>query len=380
MRKIGMLDLKAEYELFVDELRDTVNAVLDSQQFINGPAVAGFEGDMRERIGVAHAVAVSSGSDALLCTLMALELGPGDEVIVPPFTFFATAGCVARTGATPVFADIDPRTFNIDPAAIEAAITDRTRAIIVVHLFGQCAQMDAINEMAARRGLSVVEDAAQAIGASLEGTPACRFGRAACISFYPTKNLGGLGEGGMIFTDDEALATLIRQLRNHGESGRYQHERIGGNFRLDTLKAAMLQIKLKHFDTFTANRRRNAGRYDELLADLPVETPYVSAGQSPVYHQYSILTDQRDELRQFLTDRGVGSGIYYPIPLHLQPCFASLGYQTGQFPVTERTSERILSLPVHPMLADEDLCYVVSCIAEFHGASKRAACNPQAVV
>ncbi|MDO8630650.1 MAG: DegT/DnrJ/EryC1/StrS family aminotransferase [Phycisphaerales bacterium] len=365
MRSVGMLDLKAEYALFRDEVRAAVEAVLESQQFIGGPAVGELERALATRYGVAHAVAISNGTDALLCAMMALEIGGDDEVILPSFTFFATAGAGSRLGARPLFVDIDPRTFNLDPAKIESAITPKTRAIVVVHLFGQCADMDAINTIARRHKLQVIEDAAQAIDAKYKGRPASTLGDIACFSFYPTKNLGGFGEGGMIFTGDERLATLCRRLRNHGESQRYDHERVGGNFRLDTMKAAILLVKLPRLDDFTRHRRRNAARYDKLLADSPVTTPLVADGCEHVYHQYSILCDRRDELMAYLRDRGVASGVYYPVPLHLQKCFADLGYRIGSLPVTEDICKRILSLPCHPMLGDDDVDYIAECIEEF---------------
>ena len=367
MKQVAMLDLRAEFALFADEIRAAVNSVFESQQFINGPAVAELESALAERVGVQYAIGVSSGTDALLCAMMALGIGAGDEVILPSFTFFATAGSVYRLGAKPVFVDIDPRTFNLDPAAVEAAVTGKTRAICAVHLFGQCAEMEALNAIARRYDLAVVEDAAQALGATYRGRPACNLGDVAGISFYPTKNLGGLGEGGMIFTSQEPLATRARQLRNHGESQRYLHEHVGGNFRLDTMKAAMLLVKLGYLDEFTRRRRRNAARYDEFLEEV-VTTPYVPEHQDPVYHQYSILVDRRDELQAFLRDRGIGTGVYYAVPLHLQKCFVALGYSRGSLSVTEDTCGRILSLPCHPMLTDDDVRYVASCIREFYAA------------
>ena len=370
-----MLDLNAEYRLFGDEVRAAVEAVLESQQFIGGPAIRELEQALGKRIGVEHAIAVSSGTDALLCSLMALEIGSGDEVIVPSFTFFATAGSVWRVGAKPVFADIDERTFNIKPGNIEAAITPRTKAIIAVHLFGQCAEMDAITSIASSRGLTVIEDAAQAIGATYRGRPAGTLGDVACLSFYPTKNLGGFGEGGMILTNNDGLAEIARQLRNHGESARYIHERVGGNFRLDTMKAAILLVKLRHLDRFTQRRRDSAARYDDLLRHIPVETPLVAEHQQSVYHQYSILCDRRDELKEALRARGVATGVYYPVPLHLQRCFASLGYEPGSLPVCERTCKRILSLPCHPMLPQKDLEHAASCIDAFY---EQAAVGPAA--
>ncbi len=362
-----MLDLDSEFRLFANEVRDAVLTVLESQQFVNGPAVGALEDAIAERIGTSHAVAVSSGTDALLCAMMALGIGAGDEVIVPSFTFFATAGSVARTGATPVFVDIDPRTFNMDPASVASAVTDRTRAICVVHLFGQCAEMNALRAVADQHGLKIIEDAAQALGATHRGKQVGTLGDVACVSFYPTKNLGGFGEGGMILTSDAGLADVARQLRNHGASSAYVHERIGGNFRLDTLKAAVLLVKLRYWEDFTERRRSNAARYDELLVDSGVTTPHVAEGQRAVYHQYSILCDRRDDLRAFLGDRGVQTGVYYPVPLHRQPCFSHLGYAAGALPVCERVSGQILSLPCHPMLTDEDLTYTAACIREFSG-------------
>lgn len=364
-----MLDLKAEFNVFADEIREAVDGVLTSQQFVGGPAVAALEKTMCERVGVADAVAVSSGTDALLCTMMALGIGAGDEVIVPTFTFFATAGSVWRLGARPVFVDIDPKTFNVDPRSIEAAITPKTKAIVAVHLFGQCAEMDAINSIAVEHGLKVIEDAAQAIGAKYHGRSACALGDVACLSFYPTKNLGGFGEGGMIMSNDRTFIDVARQLRNHGQSGTYIHERVGGNFRLDTMKAAILLVKQRHLDEFTERRRAHAAIYDAQLANSCVDTPQVGEHQEMVYHQYSILTDRRDALCDRLRERGVGCGVYYPLPLHLQPCFASLGYKKGSLPVAEDTCERIMSLPCHPMMNDSDVKFVVDCIDEFHGAS-----------
>jgi len=360
-----MLDLKAEYRLFRDEIRAAVDAVLESQHFIGGPAIAELESALSAYCGVRHAVAISNGTDALLCALMALGIGHGDEIILPSFTFFATAGTVARLGARPVFVDIDARTFNIDPAKIEKAITPKTRAIIPVHLFGQCADMDAIDAIAKRHGLKVVEDAAQAIGAKYKGRSAGTLGDLASLSFYPTKNLGGFGEGGMILTNHESLAVVCRQLRNHGESQRYYHDRVGGNFRLDTMKAAILLVKLKKLDEFTRRRRYNAAQYDRLLAGCGVTTPKIADDCEHVYHQFSILSDRRDELAAYLRDRGIGSAVYYPVPLHLQKCFSHLGYEPGSLPVTEQTAARILSIPCHPMLADDDVAFVAGMITEF---------------
>jgi dTDP-4-amino-4,6-dideoxygalactose transaminase len=367
-----MLDLKAEYRLLAEEVRAAVEEVLASGHYIGGPAVAAFEEAMARRIGTTHAIAVSSGTDAILCVLMALGIGPGDEVIGPSFTFFATAGCVARLGATPVFVDIDARTFNVDPAGIEAAITPRTKALMPVHLYGQCADMDPIAEIARRRGLAVIEDAAQAIGAGYKGRYAGTLGDAACLSFYPTKNLGGFGEGGMILTDDDKLASLCRQLRTHGESQRYHHDRVGGNFRLDALKAAILRVKLNYLDRFTRRRREIARQYDESLGTTSVAVPLVPPGHEPVYHQYTVQSDRRDPLQQFLQERDVASAVYYPVPLHVQKCFEGVSACRAMLPVTEKLSERVLSLPCHPMMTDEDVAHVASCVRRFDGASQAA--------
>ncbi|MBI4719248.1 MAG: DegT/DnrJ/EryC1/StrS family aminotransferase [Planctomycetes bacterium] len=373
MRSVSMIDLQGEFELFGAEVRRAVDEVLAGQQFIGGPQVAELEARIAARLGAEHAVAVSNGTDALLCALMALDIGAGDEVAVPSFTFFATAGSVARVGARPVFVDIDPRTFNLDADKLEAAISPRTRAVMPVHLFGQCADMDAINAVARRHGMAVIEDAAQAIGATYRGRAACTLGDVACLSFYPTKNLGGFGEGGMIVTNDAERAAVCRQLRNHGESQRYHHDRVGGNFRLDTLKAAILLVKLRYLDEFNRRRRAHAALYDALLTDLPVTVPHRASFGEPVYHHYSILSDRRDELMAHLRACGVGCGVYYPVPLHLQKCFSDLGYAPGSLPITEQVCGRILSLPVHPMLQEADLRHVAACIGEFHGAGARRA-------
>lgn len=372
MRKVSMLDLSAEMAVYGDGVRQAVEATLSGCHFIGGPAVGELEAALAKMIGVRHAVAISNGTDALLCAMMALELGPGDEVIAPPFTFFATAGAIVRCGATPVFVDIDPRTYNLDPVAVERAITPRTKAIVTVDLFGQCADADAIGKIATRHGVRVIEDAAQAIGATYHGRQAGTLGDLACFSFYPTKNLGGFGEGGLVTTNDDRLGMLCRQLRNHGESERYVHERVGANFRLDTMKAAILLAKLPHLTEFNRRRRANAAMYDRLLADLPIDLPFVPAGHEPVYHQYTIATERRDELKLFLADRGVMSGIYYPVPLHRQRCFAHLGCGSASLPVTERLCERVLSLPVHPMLTEEDVACVAECVRAFFGASPDA--------
>jgi dTDP-4-amino-4,6-dideoxygalactose transaminase len=372
MPPIALLDLQAEFRLFEDEVLSVVHEVLASQQFIGGPAVRALEEALARRVGCAHAVAVSSGTDALLATLMALGIGPGDEVIVPAFTFSATASVVVRVGATPVFVDVRPDTFNIDPQGIRRAITPRTRAVIPVHLFGLCADADALTEAVKGSGAAIVEDAAQAIGARYHGRAAGTFGRAACLSFYPTKNLGGFGEGGMVLTDDAALCDTLRQVRNHGEAQRYACERIGANFRLDTMKAAILLVKLRYLDRFTARRRRNADGYHAWLAGTEVRTPVVPEGHEPVYHQYTVLAPRREALRSYLSDHGISTAVYYPIPLHLQKPFASLGNRAGDLPVAEDLSGRVVSLPCHPMLTDEDVYEVSRHIHAFYGTSPPA--------
>jgi len=364
-----MLDLHLEYELFAQEVREAVGAVLDSQQFIGGPAIAELEQAISSKLGIEHAVAVSNGSDSLLCVMMALGIGPGDEVIVPTLTFFASAGSVHRLGAKPVFVDVDERTFTMDVERLQQAITPRTRAIMPVHLFGQCADMDGINAIAKEHGLAVIEDAAQAIGSIYRGRPAGGMGKAGCLSFYPTKNLGGFGEGGMILTHDEALATLCRQLRNHGQSSRYIHEHVGGNFRLDTIKAAILLVKLRYWERFTQKRIENARLYDEMLRSEAVATPYVPDYNRPVYHQYSILCDRRDELADYLRQRGIETSVYYPVPLHAQPCFAHLNPLKNQYPVADAICKRILSLPVHPMMTEQNIRQVAAAIHGFYDST-----------
>lgn len=361
-----MLDLKAEFAQFEPDIRRVIDDVLASAAFIGGPQVGELEARMVQELGCGHAIAVSSGTDAILLALMAAGIGPGDEVITTPFTFFATAGCIHRVGAKPVFVDIDPDTFNLDPQRIAAAITPRTKAILPVHLFGQCADMDAIQALARTHSLLVVEDACQAIGAKFRGRCAGTFGIAGCFSFYPTKNLGGYGEGGLVTTGDAAFAQRCRQLRNHGQTEMYLHAFIGGNFRLDTMKAGILGVKLSRLGQFNEARRAHAARYDELLGGIDgLQTPVVKPHHHMIYHQYSILCDRRDALKAALAEAAIGTGIYYPVPLHRQPCFADLGYREGQFPVSEACARRILALPIHPMLAAADVTRVAECIRRF---------------
>lgn len=366
-----MLNLKAQYASIAGEISQAVLAVLESQSLILGPDVAALESELADYCQVAHAVGCGSGSDALFLALLALDVGPGDEVLTTPYSFFATAGAIHRAGARAVFADVDPRTFNLDPAAAAAALDGRpnVKAMIPVHLFGACAEMEPLLKLAASRGIPVVEDAAQAIGAEFMGRRAGSLGEIGCFSFYPSKNLGGAGEGGLLTTNDPRLAGRLNALRVHGSSRRYYHDEVGINSRLDTLQAAVLRVKLKHLDRWTAKRQENAARYNRLLADsgAPVTTPFSAPSTTRhVVNQYVILAPRRDELKDYLTGRGIGCEIYYPLPLHLQGCFSHLGYRPGDFPVSERLANAALALPVHAELPEEDLAWVVESIAEFY--------------
>ncbi|MBD3328369.1 transcriptional regulator [Candidatus Peregrinibacteria bacterium] len=379
--KVPLLDLKAQYAAIQDEIAPAVESVLESQYFINGPEVKELEKLVAEYSQSAHAIGVSSGTDALLVSLMALGIGedlpacragdacPGcPEVITTPFTFFATAGSIWRVGARPVFVDIEPDTFNIDPAKIEAAVTERTTAIMPVHLFGQVAEMDPIMEIAGKHDLSVIEDAAQAIGAKYKGRPAGSIGTTGCFSFFPSKNLGGFGDGGMVTTQDDALARRLTMCRGHGGRDKYHNEFVGGNFRLDTLQAAVLIVKLGHLDEWSAARRANAAKYDQLLADCPdVTTPVVRDYNESIYNQYVIRVPRRDELQAHLKEQGVGSNVYYPVSLHQQECFAALGYKGGEFPESEKATQEVLALPVYPELSDEQIEFVARTVNGFYG-------------
>ena len=347
--------------------------MVDSGRFVLGPECNQLEEAIAKICGTRHAVACASGSDALLLALMALGIGPGDEVIVPSFTFFATASAVSRLGATPVFVDIDPATFNIDPSKIEAAITRATKAIIPVHLYGQSADMGPILEIALRRGLQVIEDAAQAIGAKYRGTPVGALSAMGCLSFYPTKNLGGLGDGGMLTTHDDNHAERLRLLRGHGMQPRYYHKAIGINSRLDTFQAAALLVKLPHLEKWSDQRRANAARYHELFLtarlDRYLDLPPTADGCHHVWNQYSIRVadGKRDALRQHLAAQQIGSEIYYPVPLHRQECYTSLGYAEGSLPETERAAREVLCLPIFPELTEREQQTVVAAVGEFFG-------------
>jgi dTDP-4-amino-4,6-dideoxygalactose transaminase len=366
---VPLLDLQAQYAPLRDELLAAIARVCDSQRFIMGPEIDALEGELAALIGVEHAVAVSSGTDALLLALMTLGIGHGDEVITTTYSFFATAGVIARVGATPVLVDIDPVTYNIDPAAVEAAITPRTRALLPVHLYGLCADLDPMLALAARHGLPVVEDAAQAIGATRDGRPAGGIGSIGCFSFFPSKNLGAFGDAGLLSTNDAGLARRARLMRVHGMEPKYYHHIIGGNFRMDALQAAVLRVKAPHLDAWTEGRRRNAARYLSLFEEAHlrdrVVLPSAPAGCRHIFNQFVIRVPRRDELKAFLDTRRIGNEIYYPVPFHLQPCFAELGYARGAFPHAERAADETIAIPIYPELTLEQQQTVVSAIAEF---------------
>jgi dTDP-4-amino-4,6-dideoxygalactose transaminase len=360
--QVKLLDLVAQYGPMREEIRQAIDQVCDAQALILGPHVAGFEKKLADYCGVKHAIGVTSGTDALLIALMAIGIEPGDEVICPAFTFFATASCVSRLGATPVFVDVEHDSFNIDPAKIESAITKKTKAIIPVHLFGQMARMEAINEIAARHKLTVIEDAAQAIGAKRFGKPACAHSHIGCLSFYPTKNLGAFGDAGAVCTDDDALADKVRLLREHGMRPRYYYKEIGGMFRMAAIQAAVLNVKLKYLDNWHEGRRRNAAVYDSSLTPSSIVTPRIEEGNYSIYNQYCIRIKEgktnRDAVRQYLTDHQIGSEIYYPVPLHLQECFSDLGYKPGDFPVSEQACKEVIALPIYAELPGDQLRFV----------------------
>lgn len=360
---VPLLDLKLQYRAIKSELLSAVESVCDEQGFVLGPRVVAFEQATAHYVGSRFAIGCASGSDALLLSLMAMGVKAGDEVITVPFTFFATAGAISRLGAKPVFVDIQPDTLNIDPKQVERALTPRTKAIIPVHLFGQCADMKALNDIARRKNLRVIEDACQSIGAAQDGRRAGVLGDVGCFSFFPTKNLGGFGDGGLMTTDDPGLADTLAMLRVHGSRVRYLHEAVGINSRLDALQAAVLQVKLKYLDQWADGRRRNAERYRQLFTAAKlldrVTLPTTASGNFHVYNQYTVQTSKRDELRAFLKDQGIGTEIYYPLPMHLQNCYRDLGYRKGSFPVSEQAAERVLSLPIFAELTDEQLVCVV---------------------
>jgi dTDP-4-amino-4,6-dideoxygalactose transaminase len=392
--KIPILDLTRQYHAIQEEIDAAIRRVLESGRFILGPEVEAFEAEIAEYLGVKHAIGVASGTDALLLSLKALNIGPGDGVIVPSFTFFATAGVVANLGATPIFVDIDPKTFNINPEKLRELLTNHSspiphpspsttfsvtrhsspvtviKAIITVHLYGQPADMDEIMAIAHKHDLYVVEDAAQALGAEYKGQKVGTIGHLGCFSFFPTKNLGAYGDGGLVVTNDDELAERVRMLRVHGSKPKYYHHMVGTNSRLDALQAAILRAKLPHLAEWTAARTRLADRYDELLGDFDgLVLPYRAPNRTHIFHQYTIrvLAGKRDALRTFLAKRGIGTEVYYPLPLHLQPCFRYLGYKEGDLPESERACREVLSLPMFPELTNEEQDYVVNAIKCFLG-------------
>jgi dTDP-4-amino-4,6-dideoxygalactose transaminase len=364
--RVPLLDLKPQYAAIRDEVREALERVIESQQFILGPEVDQAERELASYCGAAHAVGVSSGTDALLMALMAYRVGPGDEVVTTPFSFFATAGVIARLHARPVFADIDPDSFNLDAAAALDRVTGATRAILPVHLFGRCADTEPLVVAGRARGIAVIEDAAQAIGAADDhGRPAGSLAPVACFSFFPTKNLGAFGDAGMLTTADADMARLLRVLRVHGMHERYYHAMVGGNFRLDALQAAVLRVKLRHLRAWTAARRRNAELYRALFSEAGLDQRVALPADVPghVYNQFVIRVGRRDELRAELARRGVGSEVYYPLPLHLQECFRGLGYREGDFPAAEAAAREVLALPIYPELTEAQIGHVVTSIA-----------------
>jgi len=362
---VPLLDLKAQYLAIKSEVDAAIAEVMESQHFILGPKVEQCEKAIARYCGSSYAVGVSSGSDALLACLMAENIGPGDEVITTPYTFFATAGAIARVGATPIFVDIDPATYNMDASLIESKVTARTRGIMPVHLYGQMADMQGVMRVAERRGLVVIEDAAQAIGAEHAGRRAGSIGHYGCFSFFPSKNLGAVGDGGMIVTNDARRAEKLTCLRAHGSKPKYHHRIIGGNFRLDAIQAAVVSAKLPYLDEWTAARQRNATTYDRLFAaaGLAIGLPKVATDRH-IFNQYVIRVPHRDQLQTELRTRGVGTEVYYPIPMHLQECFAYLGHEAGAFPESERAAKETLALPIHPELTDEQARYVADCVCD----------------
>jgi len=362
--KINFIDLQAQYQAYKEEIDREVGEVMASAQFIGGPKLQKLETDLAAYTGAAHAIGCSSGTDALLLALMALDVKPGDEVITTPFTFIATAEVIAFLGAKPVFVDIDEQTYNIDAALIEDAMTERTKAIIPVSLYGQCADMDAVNAIAAKHNLPVIEDACQSFGAEYKGKKSCNLSTIGCTSFFPSKPLGAYGDGGAIFTSDDALAEKMRMLLNHGQNERYKHKYIGINGRLDAIQAAVLNVKLAHFDGEVDARARIGKAYSDKLSGSNAVTPAVMDGRTSVFAQYSVRVKNREAVAKALNDKGIPTAVHYPMPLHLQEAFASLGYKRGDFPLSERVSEEIMSLPMSPYLTEEQQDFIVAALKE----------------
>jgi dTDP-4-amino-4,6-dideoxygalactose transaminase len=398
--KVPLLNLKLQYATIKDEMRAAIDEVLESQQFIFGPKLESFEREIAQRVHVDHAIGVSSGTDALLLSLMALGIGNGDLVITSPFTFFSTASSISRVGGTPVFVDVDPLTYTLSPEKVRAALSsmareqrERVKALLPVHLYGQCADMDPLLSLAQDYNLAIIEDAAQALGAQYAHsaapgtfTAAGAIGECGCFSFFPTKNLGGYGEGGMVVTQNPAVAAAVRKLRHHGcksEQEQYHYDKIGINGRLDTLQAAVLTVKLKYLDRWTKKRRLNADNYNKLFEEAelvaargnqcgeekPIRIPFVRGNTIHVFHQYVVRAHKRDQLKNFLTQNGIGCGIYYPIPLHLQPCFQELGFKKGSLPEAEKSAGEVLALPIYPEVTFDQQEAVVASIARFYQKS-----------
>jgi len=365
---VPLLDLQAQYAPIRDDVLAAIARVCDSQRFILGSEVEALERELAHLLGSGHAVGVSSGTDALLVALMAVGVGPGDEVVTSAYSFFATAGSIVRLGARPVFVDIDPATFNIDVDGVARAVTPRTRAVMPVHLFGQCADMAPLMDIANRHGIPVIEDAAQAIGATCDGRQGGTFGVLGCFSFFPSKNLGAFGDAGLVTTGDADRAEQLRALRNHGAERQYYHRVVGGNFRIDAIQAAVLRVKAPHLSGWTAARRRNAARYRQLVSEsgladavaLPTEAP----GRTHIYNQFVIRVPDRDRVRAGLQARGVGTAVYYPVPLHLQECFASLDHRAGEFPHAEAAARESLALPIYGELTADQQSHVIRALAE----------------
>jgi dTDP-4-amino-4,6-dideoxygalactose transaminase len=372
MRKIPMLDLKAQYRNLASEIDVAVKQVLESQQLILGPEVKELEKEIAAYCHCDYAVGCASGSDALMLPLMAFDIGRGDEVVTSPFTFFATVGSIVRLGARPVFVDINPQTFNMNVAQLASVVTERTKAIMPVHLFGQCVEMDVVDQVAQQVGAVVIEDAAQAIGAEYKGQRAGSFGDVGAFSFYPSKNLGGAGDAGMMTTNRAALADDLRTLRAHGAKRKYYHDRVGVNSRLDSLQAAILRVKFRYLENWAEARRANAVRYEKLFSEAGlvvnnlIELPVIGEGQYHVFNQYVIRAKKRDDLRAYLGNCGIGTEIYYPVPMHMQTCFGEIGYEKGDFIEAERAADEVLAIPVYPELGLNDQEYIVSAISRFY--------------
>jgi dTDP-4-amino-4,6-dideoxygalactose transaminase len=370
-RTVPLLDLKAQHSTIRTEILSAVTRVIDSQRFVLGEDVSALERQIADYCRVKHAIGCASGSDAILLALMALGIGPGDHVLTTPYTFFATVGAICRTGATPVFADVEPDTFNLDPVKVAEVLRQNAnvRAIMPVHLFGACADMDPLSSLAAERGIPVIEDAAQSIGSEYKGRRACSMAELGCLSFFPSKNLGAFGDAGMLTTNDDALADKLKILRVHGARNKYHHDWIGLNSRIDAIQAAVLRVKLQHLDGWTEGRRRNAELYREMIRrlDVPVQAPVEKTYQNRhIYNQFVILAPRRNALQLFLKEQGIGTEVYYPVPMHMQQCFSYLGHKVGDFPVAERLANESLALPIYAELAPEDIEYVCRALKAFY--------------